>query len=399
VKILLTTGIFPPDIGGPATYVPFMAEALVQNGHDVTVVCLADDPKGSPGHYPFRLVRLPRREPWPARLARTVLCLTREGRGADVVFGNGLLLEVGLATALLRVPLVLKVVGDWAWERATNARATSRGFEEFQLRGDRRRRRWAGWLRSLMVRRGRAVIVPSEYLARWVAGWKVAPERIHVVHNAYLPEDAPEIAARPLATSRIIVSVGRLVPWKRVDQLIEIVAAHPSIGLAIVGDGPERGRLEALVSALGVRGRVRFTGCLERPATLALISVADLFVLNSTYEGLPHVVLEALGLGVPVLATAVGGTPEVVEHGVNGILVSPEDRAGLEAAIVETLNDRAALAGMARAARDSMVRFPPEEMVRQTLGVLAQASRPYPVETAGWRSSKAVERSRPRTHP
>ena len=197
VKILLTTGIFPPDIGGPATYVPFMAEALVRNGHDVTVVCLADDPRASPGRYPFRLVRLPRREPRLARLARTVLRLTREGRGADVVFGNGLLLEVGLAAAMLRAPLVLKVVGDWAWERATNAGATSRSFEEFQLRGDRGRRSWAGWLRSLMVRRGRAVIVPSEYLARWVAGWRVAPERIHVVYNAYLPEDAPEIARTP----------------------------------------------------------------------------------------------------------------------------------------------------------------------------------------------------------
>ena len=393
MKILLTTGIFPPDIGGPATYVPFMAEALVRNGHDVTVVCLADDPQASPGRYPFRLVRLPRREPRFARLARTVLRLAREGRGADVVFGNGLLLEVGLAAAMLRAPLVLKVVGDWAWERATNAGATSRRFEEFQLRGDRGGGSWAARLRSLMVRRGQAVIVPSEYLARWVAGWKVAPERIHVVYNAYLPEEAPEIAVRPLATSRIIVSVGRLVPWKRVDQLIEIVAAHPSIGLAIVGDGPERAGLEELVSLLGVRGRVHFTGRLGRPATLALISAADLFVLNSTYEGFPHVVLEALGLGIPVLATAVGGTPEVVQHGVNGILVSPEDRAGLEAAIVETLNDRAALAGMSCAARASVVRFAPEEMVRQTLGVLAQASRPYPVATAGRRSSRLAERS------
>lgn len=399
MKILLTTGIFPPDIGGPATYVPFMAEALVRNGHDVTVVCLADDPQASPGHYPFRLVRLPRREPWPARLARTVLRLAKEGRGADVVFGNGLLLEVGLAAAMLRAPLVLKVVGDWAWERATNAGATGRGFEEFQLRGDRGRTRWAGWLRSLVVRRARAVIVPSKYLARWVAGWKVAPERIHVVYNAYLPENAPEVVARPLATSRIIVSVGRLVPWKRVDQLVEIVAAHPSIGLAIVGDGPERARLEELAGGLGVRGRVHFTGRLGRPATLALISTADLFVLNSTYEGLPHVVLEALGLGVPVLATAVGGTPEVVEHGVNGILVSPEDRAGLEAAIVETLNDRAALAGMSKAARDSVVRFAPEEMVRQTLGVLAQASASHRAATAGRRVSSVPGRGRPRTHP
>jgi glycosyltransferase involved in cell wall biosynthesis len=398
MRILLTTGIFPPDIGGPATYVPFMAEALIRNGHDVTVVCLADDPHASPGHYPFRLVRLSRREPWPARLARVVVRLVKEGRGADVVFGNGLVLEVGLAAAMLRAPLVLKVVGDWAWERATNAGATSRGFEEFQRRGDRGSGSWAARLRSLMVRRGRAVIVPSEYLARWVAGWGIAPERIHVVYNAYVPEAAPEVAVRPLATSRIIVSVGRLVPWKRVDQLIEIVAAHPSIGLAIVGDGPERARLEEIVSALGLHGRVHFTGRLGRPATLALISAADLFVLNSTYEGFPHVVLEALGLGIPVLATAVGGTPEVVEHGVNGILVSAEDRAGLEAAIVETLNDRAALAGMSCAARASVVRFAPEEMVRQTLGVLAQASRPYPLAIAGRRSSRLVERSRPRTH-
>jgi glycosyltransferase involved in cell wall biosynthesis len=134
VRILIVTGIFPPDIGGPATYVPQIAEGLAQRGHAVTVVTLSDRFDHEDGVYPFRVIRLPRRAFKPWRMGRTVLVLLRLGRRADVLFVNGLALESALANFVLRKPLVMKVVGDLAWERATGRGWTADDFEAFQRR-------------------------------------------------------------------------------------------------------------------------------------------------------------------------------------------------------------------------------------------------------------------------
>jgi glycosyltransferase involved in cell wall biosynthesis len=90
--------------------------------------------------------------------------------------------------------------------------------------------------------------------------------------------------------------------------------------LLIVGDGPERENLERLVAEYNLQMRVHFTGSLSHEAVIAALKTADLFVLNSIYEGLPHVLLEALAVGLPIVATRIGGTPEVVVDGVNGRL-------------------------------------------------------------------------------
>ena len=130
-------------------------------------------------------------------------------------------------------------------------------------------------------------------------------------------------ATLPLETKVNAVTVGRLVPWKRVDRILEAIVQIRNMGLVIVGDGPERERLERMAWGLGLNDRVYFAGSRSKPETLSLMAACDLFVLNSIYEGLPHVVLEAMSLGLPVVATSVGGTPEVVQHGKNGILISP----------------------------------------------------------------------------
>ena len=120
-----------------------------------------------------------------------------------------------------------------------------------------------------------------------------------------------------------MVAVGRLVAWKQIDHLIESLAECDDAGLVIVGDGPERGRLEELVRARQLTDQVYFAGQRSKEETFALMAACDLFVLNSMYEGFPHVVLKAMSFGLPVVATAVGGTPELVRDGENGVLVAP----------------------------------------------------------------------------
>jgi glycosyltransferase involved in cell wall biosynthesis len=120
--------------------------------------------------------------------------------------------------------------------------------------------------------------------------------------------------------------------------------------LLIVGDGPERGRLEALVKQLGLEDTVLLTGArTDVPDVLAALNVA---VLSSDYEGIPLSILEFMDAGKPIVATDVGGIPEVIEDGVHGVLVPPRDEAALVAAAADVLRDPEAAREMGARARE-----------------------------------------------
>ncbi|MDW8103290.1 MAG: glycosyltransferase, partial [Anaerolineae bacterium] len=132
LKILIITGIFPPDIGGPATYVPQIASELAKRGHEVTVLTLSDRLNHDDSMYPFNVVRLYRESPKPWRQIETVSSIIRLGRKADILFVNGLALETAVANKALRKPIIMKVVGDLVWERTTTWGWLKESFEEFQ---------------------------------------------------------------------------------------------------------------------------------------------------------------------------------------------------------------------------------------------------------------------------
>ena len=369
----MVTGIFPPDIGGPATYVPQVTRALFERGHDVRVLTLSDRPDYDDGGFPFGVERVQRQGLKPVRWARTVARLIRVGHGADLLFANGLHMEAIVASKILRRPIVLKVVGDVAWERATSRGWVNEGFEEFQSRRYGLVIELLKGSRSWWTRQARKVIVPSQYLGRWVASWGVPWERIAVVYNAVdAPSDLKPVDIR-LDASCKAVTVGRLVPWKHVDRVIRVIAKSNGIGLVVVGDGPERDRLEALVRQLGVSERVYLAGQRSKSETLSLMAACDLLVLNSTYEGLPHVLLEAMSLGLPVVATSVGGTPELVRDGENGCLVPPLDDEALLRTLSNLSSDSRARISLAACARESLVRFGFEEMIEKTAALLEAA--------------------------
>ncbi len=390
MNILVVTSIFPPDIGGPATYVPQMADGLVGRGHKVTVVTLSDRQNHDDSRYPFTILRLSRGTLKPWRWLSTVTTLIRLGRYADVLFVNGLAMEAVLANFFfLRKPMVQKVVGDLAWERATNKGWTSDDFETFQtthykLRSTIHRLRieFLKSLRSWWTRRADQIIAPSRYLARWIAAWGIPEERITVIYNALEPLNGIKPAPLPFdhlpPTTNLkhkVVTVGRLVPWKRVGEVLEAIARLDGVGLVIVGDGPERRNLEEQTRSLGIADRVYFAGQTSHDEALSFMAACDLFVLNSTYEGFPHVVLEAMSLGLPLVATAVGGTPELVRDRQNGRLIGLTDNGLLHETLFQLVSSPLERQRLAEGARRTAEQFRLSAMIEQTESVLTVTTK------------------------
>ena len=217
-------------------------------------------------------------------------------------------------------------------------------IDEFQAHNGDWRVRWQKASRTRQIAAMDAVIVPSEYLKRLVISWGIRQDRIRVIYNAPPPlpplsETRAEIRSQLKWDDRpTLITVARLQRWKGVDQLIRALSAMTDLRLIIVGDGPDRARLEELAARYG--DRVVFTGQLGRKRVLRLIRAADALALYSGYEGLSHTLLESLQLGTPVLASDIGGNREVVRHGVNGVLVPYLDDAALQKGIGQLLDRR-----------------------------------------------------------
>ena len=322
--MLLVTDIFPPDIGGPATFIPALGTALVDAGHRVTVVCRADDPRAPLREaWPFRLLRMPRRG-GASRRARLLWTLWHETRRHDVVFSNGLERATAWACRAGGRSYTVKVVGDLAWERARGEGLTDLSLDEFQAAplAGRPWRRWAA-SQHTAARRARRVITPSDYLRRLVLGWGVEPARAVTVHNGNTRSSSPASSrGRGSRACRSRSSgVGRVVNHKGIEFLLEALAGVDGAELDVVGDGPAAPRVCALASRLGVDGRARFHGLSPRADVLRHLARADVLVLPSEYEGLSHALLEAASAaGLACVASDRGGNPEIIEHGRSGLL-------------------------------------------------------------------------------
>jgi glycosyltransferase involved in cell wall biosynthesis len=209
-------------------------------------------------------------------------------------------------------------------------------------------------------------------------GWGVDPERLSVLANP-----APEIPAMPSReelraelglSGHALVFAGRLGPQKALGVALQALVDVPGASLTVAGDGPERSALEARARELGLDGRVSFLGSVPREQVLRLFSAADASVLPSAWENFPHTVVEALAVGCPVIATAVGGVPEVVRDGENGLLVAPGDPGALAAAITRFFADDALRVRLRDAAPQSVEGYSEEAVFATIEAELQQAA-------------------------
>ena len=219
----------------------------------------------------------------------------------------------------------------------------------------------------------RTFVCPSEFLAGKMRAAGVKPEKLRVL-NHFVDLSAVEPKQRPGGP---VVYAGRLAPEKGVDVLVEAVGRLGGAArLEVAGDGPERQRLEALAAARAPR-RVRFWGRLSKERLLELLSDATVCVIPSRwYENQPMAVLEAFACGVPVIASGLGGLPELIEPGTDGEIIPPDDPAALAAALDGLLRDPERAFQMGRAGLAKVrERFSPERHLAQLEGVYQGASQ------------------------
>jgi glycosyltransferase involved in cell wall biosynthesis len=202
-------------------------------------------------------------------------------------------------------------------------------------------------------------------------------EKLSVIYNGVeLPEGAFPSTREARAAlglppdEPIIGTVSRLEPVKGIAILIQALARVDHVHLAIVGDGPDRAALESLADDLGVADRIHWAG--HRRDVPRLLPAFELLVQPSLHEGLPNSILEAMAVGLPVVATAVGGTPEVVVDGVTGLLTPSRDPGVLAKAITTLLRNPDLQRKMGRAGAERVrERFSQEQTVQQTQALYA----------------------------
>jgi len=206
------------------------------------------------------------------------------------------------------------------------------------------------------------VAVSSEDRRRMIEVEHISPADVVLVSNG-IPPAAPlghdvraELGLAPGA--ELIGAVGALRAQKAFDVLLHATAllqeARPGLALAIAGTGPEDARLAELARELGISDAVRFLGL--RTDVPDVLAAVDLAVSSSDYEGSPLAVMECMRAGCPIVATAVGGVPDLIEHGVHGLLVAPREPRALADAIAELLDDRPRAAALGRRAQERQLR-------------------------------------------
>jgi len=365
MKILIATGIYPPEIGGPATYSKLLHDELPKHGIEVDVLAFQEV-----RHLP-KAIR---------HIAYCIKVLWR-GRRCDVIFAQDPV-SVGwpalFANIILRKPFLVKVVGDHVWEQGVQRSGMTDSLDSFSF--SYIRHPYFAFLKILqqfVVRFADYVIVPSNYLKSIITKWHINQDRIKVIHNGFtLPEvteSRDEIRARLGWQEKIIISPGRLVPWKGFKTLIEIMpdilTVFPDVKLVIVGEGPDKQLLEKVIEELNLQESIMLVGRLPHEEMLAYIRAADLFVLNTGYEGLSHILLEAMALETPILTTNVGGNPELIENKISGVLLEYNNKKELYESIIQMLDGTIQTKILTSHAKEKVASFSKEIMLQKLITI------------------------------
>lgn len=313
MKIVLATGIYPPDIGGPATYVEKLAEELKKSGAEISVITYSDQRSVIRDQHDVIHVW---RSAFPfAHWWRYAQALKKHAADADIVYAfSSVSCGVPLWMARLKKPKkVLRLGGDFFWERYTD------------LGGRKSMREWygGGWGVGRLVRflMGRIlhsfdhVVFSTAFQQELYEKHYTLPQH-SVIENAVPLFQGSHAAARTAHSPFRLLVMSRLVGFKNTEALVRAMRVLPAgFQLTIVGEGPRKRRLQRLTQRLDLCGRIAFTSAVHGTDKREVMDMHDLLMLPSLTEISPNVALEACSAGLPVLLTAEHGLSSVLAQG------------------------------------------------------------------------------------
>jgi glycosyltransferase involved in cell wall biosynthesis len=386
MKILIATGIYPPTVGGPATYSKLLHDELPKIGIKVKIVSFDSFSK------------------FPKFISHSLyfLKLFFSGLNVNLIYAMDPV-TVGfpamIVARLLGKKIVLKIVGDRAWEQGVQEFGIDLLLDDFiTLRQSQSKEKeeelptrieWIQRIQETVAGIADKIIVPSEYLKKIVTKWGIDENKIVVIYNSF--EGVPVYHSEFISESqeilkqvqddnigiqddkkdeiKTILSAGRLVPWKGFETLIlimpELLKEFPNLKLEIAGNGPEREKLEKIISENNLNENVKLLGSLSKEDLASKIKSSDVFVLNTAYEGFSHQILEVLSLGTPLVTTNVGGNPEIIVNEGNGLLVEYDDKKALIRAVKRVLSDNELSQKISENGKETIKNYSKEKMLEQ----------------------------------
>lgn len=373
MKIVIATGIYPPEIGGPATYSKYLYDNLKKQGHEVVVVTYAPQLKERMPEE-AHVHAISRRYPKGLRHILYAVTVFFASRRADVIYAQDAVsagLPAFLVAKFKRIPFVLKIVGDHAWEHGYRTGKVTVLLDEFLEQSH------GGYIcilnktKTFVSRHAKHIIVPSNYLKNIVMKWGVHEDHIHVVPNA--AEGALFVPRQEARRKKVFVSVGRLVPWKGFSMLIRLMKEFPEYTLRIVGGGPLWGSLEKEIKDMELEDRIKLFGPIDKKYFEDVLGEATLFLLNTAYEGFSHQLLEIMAHGIPVITTDAGGNKEIVKDNENCMVAKYNDVSSWKNAIEKVLEDSTLYKTLEENGTRTARRYTVEDMITGTLKVLKQS--------------------------
>jgi glycosyltransferase involved in cell wall biosynthesis len=325
MNILITVGIFPPDIGGPASFVPKISDFLIENGHNVKIICLSEVGNINTEDN-FDVIRIKRSNNLPIRWIKTIYQIVKNGRRSDLIFVNGLGVESAIANLILQKQLIRKIVGDPVWERAYNKKRITESFDDFQNNKHSFLIEVQKLLRNWSINSAEIVITPSDHLKSFVSGIGYS-KKILKINNGVNITDINRANESKADINLIIIS--RLVVQKNINIVIEAMKLldNKNLKLSIIGEGGEFSKLENTIHDLNLQNQVQLLGKIDNNKISQFLLTADIFIQASDYEGLPHSVLEAINYEVPILSTETGGCKDLLNDGERGFIIPmPPDK-------------------------------------------------------------------------
>ncbi len=260
--------------------------------------------------------------------------------------------------------------GDYAWEQAVQRFGVEDNVNDFQNKKYGFRTEFLKKIQRGVAKRADKITTPSKHFEKLVSNWADEPNKVLHIYNGIRNIEMSGVLYEE--KEKVIISVGRLVPWKGFDSLIELMKDLNEWKLVIIGDGPCEKELKERVEKLGIKDRVEFTGSLKHDELLSKLNEARIFVLNTSFENFSFQALEVMDLGIPVIVTTIPNFNEILEDGREGVLVEPDNKEEIKKAIEKIEADNVFRQSIVKNAKEKAKSFSLDNTLDKTADFLKE---------------------------